>query len=180
MGIIENIARVMRPVLNLSFVKRVRQNHAMEHATIHMLNRQNYILSGRASLGGFVVMGDVPTEKIEAAASEALSRLKRGQRHLAVHPNCGTNLVTAGLLSTSIAALGFMGTDRRRAWERFPVVMLFMMVATLYATPIGMVVQEHITTEGDPENMTIVQVKRGEMRLPFRSTPLVVHNVMTK
>ncbi|MEM9952092.1 MAG: DUF6391 domain-containing protein [Chloroflexota bacterium] len=180
MAIIKSIATLLRPILNIPVVKRVRQNHAFEHATIHMLNRQNYILSGRASLGGFVVMGDVPTAKIEAAAQEALNRLRRGQRQLAMHPNCGTNLVTAGVLSTSIAAMGFMGTDRRRAWERFPVVMLLMMIAALYSTPIGMLVQEHITTEGNPEDMQIVRVKRGEMKVPFRQKPIVVHNIMTK
>ncbi|MEL6310351.1 MAG: DUF6391 domain-containing protein, partial [Chloroflexota bacterium] len=174
------IARVLRPVLELPLVKRVRQNHGLEHATIHMLNRQNYVLSGRASLGGFVIMGDVPTEKIEKAATDALSRLRKGQRQLAIHPNCGTNLVTAGLMSTSIAAVGFMGTDRRRAWERFPFVMVFMMLASLYATPVGMVVQEHITTDGNPGDMQIVRVKKGEMRLPFRSKPIVVHTITTK
>ncbi|MEL6407743.1 MAG: DUF6391 domain-containing protein [Chloroflexota bacterium] len=180
MAIVEGIARVLRPVLELPLVKRVRQNHGLEHATIHMLNRQNYVLSGRASLGGFVIMGDVPTEKIEKAATDALSRLRKGQRQLAIHPNCGTNLVTAGLMSTSIAAVGFMGTDRRRAWERFPFVMVFMMLASLYATPVGMVVQEHITTDGNPGDMQIVRVKKGEMRLPFRSKPIVVHTITTK
>lgn len=180
MGIIEGIAQILRPVLNMPVVKRVRQNHALEHATIHILNRQNYILSGRASYGGYVVMGDVATEKIKDAAQDALSRLKNGQKHLALHPNCGTNLVTAGLMFTSIAAVGFMGTDRKRAWERFPLVMVFMMVAALYSTPIGMVVQEHITTESDPENIEIIQIKRSEMTLPFRSKPIIVHNIVTK
>src|SRR5690606_8299316 len=115
MGIVQTIAVILRLILEFPLVKRVRQNHAFELAAIHMLNRQNYILSGRASLGGFVVMGDVPTPQIEAAAAEALSRLKRGQKQLALHPNCGTNLVTAGIISTSIAAVGFMGTNRKRA-----------------------------------------------------------------
>lgn len=180
MGIISAIATVLSPLLELAPVKRVRRNHAFEHATIHMLNRQNYILSGRASLGGFVVIGNVPTAKIEAAAEDALSRLKRGQKQLALHPNCGTNLVTSSIISTGIAVIGFMGTDRKRAWERFPIVMIFMMIAALYSTPIGMTVQEHITTDGNPGDMEIVRIKRGEMRLPFRSKPIVVHNIMTK
>ncbi|MGB7338793.1 MAG: DUF6391 domain-containing protein [Phototrophicaceae bacterium] len=180
MGVIKSLATILRPLLNMPMIKRVRRNHAFEHATIHMLNRQNYILSGRASLGGFVVMGDVPTEKVEVAAEEALSRLQRGQRQLALHPNCGTNLVTAGVLSTSIAALGFTGTNRKSAWDRFPIVMVLMMIAALYSTPIGMVVQEHITTEGDPGNLQIVRIKRGEMKVPFRANPIVIHNIMTK
>src|SRR5690606_14653550 len=109
-----------------------------------------------------------------------LSRLRKGQKQLALHPNCGTNLVTGGLISTMVAALGFMGTNRKSAWERFPVIMLAMMASAIYATPIGMVVQEHITTEGDPGDMQLVRVKRGEMKIPFRSKPVVVHNIMTK
>lgn len=180
MGFISSIAIILRPILEFPLIKRVRQNHAYEHATIHMLNRQNYILSGRASLGGFVVMGDVPTEKVTAAAEEALSRLKKGQKQWALHPNCGTNLVTAGMMSTTIAAVGFVGTNRKSAWERFPIIMLAMMITALYSTPIGMVVQEHITTEGNPGDMQLVHVKRGEMKMPFRSKPIVVHNIMTK
>jgi hypothetical protein len=178
--LIESIAKVLSPVLESSFIKRVRRNHGLEHATIHMLNRQNYILSGRASAGGYIVIGDVPSEKIEAAAQDALARLKRGQAQLAVHPNCGTNLVTTGMLTTSIAALGFMGTNRRSAWERFPLVLLLMMGAALYSLPIGMSVQQHITTTGDMGEMEIIAVKKSEMRVPFQKKALVVHKIVTK
>jgi len=177
---IEFIAKLISPLLESSYVKRIRRNHALEHATIHMLNRQNYILSGRASSSGYIVMGDVPSEKIEAAARDALARLKRGQAQLAVHPNCGTNLVTTGVITTSIAALGFMGTNRRSAWERFPLVMIMMMGAALYSLPIGMSVQEHITTTSDMGDLEIITVKKSETRFPFQKTPLVVHNIITR
>jgi hypothetical protein len=177
---IKQIAHLLTPILENPLVKRIRRNHGLEHATIHMLNRQNYILSGRASAGGFVIIGDVPTDKVEAAATEALNRLRNGHSQLAIHPNCGTNLVTAGLLTTSIAAVGFTNTNRKSAWERFPVVLLMMMMAALYSQPIGMVVQEHITTAGDPGNMDVIGVKRSEMRLPFRKEAIPVHHVMTR
>jgi len=176
---IKAIARLLTPILNHALILRMRRNHGLEHATIHMLNRQNYVLSGRASSGGFVIMGDVPTGKVEAAAREALARMQGGQARLALHPDCGTNLVTAGLLTTSIGALGFMGTRKRQAWERFPIVMVLMMLASLYSLPIGMQVQAHITTSGDPGATEIVGVKRSEIDVPFRK-PLVVHTVMTR
>ena len=50
-----------------------------------------------------MLLGDVPTEQVESAVREALQRLKAGERGLAVHPNCGTNLATTGLLATSLA-----------------------------------------------------------------------------
>jgi len=177
---IKMLARLLSPLLENPFIKRVRRNHGLEHATIHMLNRQNYVLSGRASSGGFVVIGEVPTEKLESAAYDALNRLRKGQSQLAIHPNCGTNLVTAGMLTTSIAAVGFTNTNRKSAWERFPFVLVLMMLAALYSQPLGMVVQEYITTEGDPGDMEIVGIKRSEMRFPFRQQAIAVHHVMTR
>ena len=177
---IKSIARILSPVLENSIIKRVRINHGLEHATINLLNRQHYILSGRASVGGFVVIGDVPTDKLEKAAHDALGLMRHGQVHLAVHPHCGTNLVTTGLLTTAVAAMGFIGTSRRRAWERFPLVMILMMFAALYSQPLGLTVQEHITTSGEVGDMEIIMIKRNEMRLPFRDKPVVVHNIVTR
>jgi len=180
MGIIETIARFLRPILESAPVKRVRRNHGLEHATIHMLNRQRYNLSGRAGAGGFLIFGDVPTDKVERAARDALSRLRNGQSDLAIHPNCGTNLVTSGLLTTSVAALGFAGTNRKRAWERFPIVLVIMMITVLYSQPIGMVVQKHITTSGEPGELDIIEVTKSKMSLPFRNQPMIVHNISTR
>lgn len=178
--LIETLAKLLSPLLENPFIKRIRRNHGLEHATIHLLNRQNYILSGRASVSGYIVVGDVASEKIESAARDALARLKRGQKQLAIHPNCGTNLVTTGLMTTSIGALGFMGTSRRSAWGRFPLIMILMMGAALYSLPVGMTVQEHITTTGDMGDLEIVGVKKSEMRLPFQKKPLVIHQIITR
>jgi hypothetical protein len=177
---IEFIAKLISPLLENSYIKRIRRNHGLEHATIHMLNRQNFILSGRASSAGYIVMGDVPSDKLEAAAHDALARLKRGQTDLAIHPNCGTNLVTTGLMTTSIAAMGFMGTNRRSAWERFPLIMLVMMGAALYSLPVGMSVQKYITTTGEMGNLEIITIKKSETRLPFQKKPVVIHNIVTR
>jgi hypothetical protein len=179
MQIIAALAGLLRPVLENPLVKRVRRNHALEHATIHMLNRQQYILSGIASAGGYTIYGEVPSEKVEQAAHEALKRLRSGQAQLALHPHCGTNLVTGGLLMTTIGALGFAGTKRSSLLDRFPIVLLFMMLASLYSLPLGMAVQQHITTESDPGDMQLITVRRSEMALPFRK-PITVHVVLTR
>lgn len=180
MPVIKAIASILSPMLEMSYVKRVRRNHGLEHATIHMLSRYNLTLSGRANASGFVVVGNASTEQVEKAAHEALTRLRNGQAKLALHPNCGTNLVTTGLLMTTIAALGFSGTNNRRMRDRFPIVMLAMMVAAFYSLPIGMAVQEHITTAGDPGDLEIVGVKRREISLPLREDKMVIHRVVTR
>lgn len=180
MFIIKAIATLMRPILEFSYVKHVRRNHGLEHATIHMMSRHRVQLSGRADAGGFVVVGNATTEQVEKAAQDALLRLRNGHANLALHPNCGTNLITSGILTTTVAAFGFTGTNRRRAWERFPFVMIAMMVVALYSLPIGMEVQRHITTAGDPGDLEIVGVKRSEWNLPMRNKAVVVHRVITR
>lgn len=175
---IETIARLARPILQSGTIRKTRRNHALEHATIHLLPQ--YRLSGRSDSGGFLVFGDVPTERLETASQTALKRMQNGHAHLAVHPNCGTNLVTTAFLATLVSLLGFAGSNRQGAWLRFPYVMVGMMGVVIYSLPLGMSLQRHITTEGDPGDMEIVSITRREMRLPLRAKPLIVHHVLTR
>jgi hypothetical protein len=177
---LKTLAQWARPVLEAPLILETRRNHGLEHATIHVLSRGRYRLSGRSDERGFVLIGQVPTPAVESAVQEALRRMKGGEHRLAVHPNCGTNLVTAGVLTGLIGAVGFGGTTRRGAFARLPWVMGLLMAAVLYSVPLGMALQTHFTTEGDPGDLQLVSVKRSEWRLPFRSTPLVIHRVETR
>lgn len=180
MPVIEWIAGLLRPVLNSPYILRVRRNHGLEHATIHMLNRQRYTLSGRSGGAGFVIYGDVPTDKLQAAVEEALNRFSKGQKQWAVHPNCGTNLVTTGFLATAVGAIGFTNISKKSAWDRFPLVMLAIMGVVLYSTPIGMSLQKHITTTGDMGATELISVTRQEARFPLTGAKTVVHHVITR
>lgn len=172
------LAVLLAPVLNFSPVLQVRRNHGLEHGTVHMLNRQRYTLSGISSSMGFLLVGDVPTEKVTRAVEEALRRFGKGEKTLAVHPNCGTNLVVTGLLMTGIGALGFVGTSRRQAWERFSTVMAVTTLAAMVSLPLGMKIQEHFTTSGDMGDLALVNVERHELTLGNRK--LVIHSVETR
>jgi hypothetical protein len=79
---------------DLLFSRRIRQNHALEHATITILSGMVSTLnvSARSSSDGFVIFGDVDLGLLRRALDEALTRLKAGEAELAIHPNCGTNL----------------------------------------------------------------------------------------
>lgn len=173
---LEQFAETARPVLNFPYVRRTRRNHGLEHATIHVLKK--YRLSGRSDDGGFVILGEVPTADVESAVAEALRRMKGGEHSLAVHPNCGTNLLTTGFLTSMVGIVGLGGRSRADSFNRLPYVMLLMMGAVLYSQPLGMNLQKYITTEGDPGDMEVLSVKRSEMRLPF-GDPVVVHRVNT-
>lgn len=177
---LKQLAQLARPILNAPLILETRRNHGLEHATIHVLSRGRYRLSGRSDERGFVLIGQVPTPAVESAVREALRRMKGGEHRLAVHPNCGTNLVTAGVLTGVIGALGVGGTTRRGAFQRLPWIMPLLMIAILYSVPLGMALQTHFTTEGDPGDMELVSVKRWEFKLPFWSKSLVIHRVHTR
>ena len=57
MNPMERLAEYAEPVTRHPYILRVRRNHGLEHATIHLLNRQNYQLSGRSSDSGFILVG---------------------------------------------------------------------------------------------------------------------------
>lgn len=179
MSPMEQLAERAAPLLLHPSILSIRRNHGLEHATIHILNRRRYKLSGRSSGSGFVLLGDVPTEQVEHAVREALQRMKAGEHQLAIHPNCGTNLATAGFLATTVAFLGFAGRGWRKCWERFPTMMILMMAAALLSTPLGMSLQQHFTTEGDIGDLELVSVTRDTLKLPFNGQQLTVHRIVT-
>src|SRR5258708_39874797 len=91
---------------NMFFGRRIRQNHALEHATITILSGMvpDLRVSARSRSSGFIILGDVDLGQLRRALDEALRRLQAGEAELAIHPNCATNLVggisliTAGIL----------------------------------------------------------------------------------
>jgi hypothetical protein len=178
---IESIARTARPVLEFPIIRRTRRNHALEHATIHMLTRRmgRLAMSGRSTDGGFVLFGAVDTSDVEEAAEEALRRMQKGEQSLALHPNCGTNLVTAGTLTTLAGVVG-LRSGRTLTPDRLTWTMLLMVLSIIVSQPLGMSLQKHITTKGEPGNLEIVGVTRREIKLPFSGAQVVVHNVYTR
>jgi hypothetical protein len=181
-SIIAQLAEVAKPLLRLPVVLRTRRNHALEHATIHVLSRRvrNLAMSGRSDPNGFVLVGDVPTESVEQAVSDALIRMKKGESQLAVHPNCGTNLVTAGALTTLAAYIGTRGMKRGMNADRAAGTMTLMMLALMVAPPLGMSLQKHFTTEGEPGDLEVVSVERSERTVPFFETTMTLHTVRTR
>lgn len=180
MNLILSLAEYAEPLLKSPYILRTRRNHGLEHATIHILSRGNYKLSGRSSDHGFIIYGVVPTEAVENAVKEALQRMGSGESKLAVHPNCGTNLVTAGFAATALAWLGFAGGGWRRGWERFPTMVVAMMAVLLFSQPLGMSLQRHITTEGDLGDLRLLSVERETLTLPIVGQQLTVHRVLTQ
>jgi len=180
--VIEQFAEQAQPILNLPVIRRTRRNHGLEHATITILASRIKPLSmaGRSDGGGFLLFGEVSTEQVQSAVNEALRRMKHGERSLAVHPNCGTNLVTTSFVASIAAMLGMVGA-RRSGWlNRLPLVMSFVSIALLLSQPLGMSLQRHITTDGDPADLEVLEITRREVQMPLREGTMTVHRVNTR
>ncbi|MGH2493250.1 MAG: DUF6391 domain-containing protein [Ktedonobacteraceae bacterium] len=136
----------------------VKQNHALEHATIVLLSKKypDVRLAGISFAAGFFVFGELPTESIYPAAQEALNLLRTTSPELAVHERCGTNLAVTGLL-TGFSAMTV--ARMRRPYGSFNNVVLATTAALILSRPLGLTVQRHVTTQTPNASMTILGVK---------------------
>ena len=151
-------------ILNWGPFSRVRRNHALEHATLQVLAEKNPRLrmAGYSDPKGFWLVGEIETSEVEEGVRQALDRLKGGEHNLAIHPNCGTNLVTTGFLAGAFAWLGMVGAGRssRDRIERLPLVISLVTLGMLVSQPLGPLMQAHVTTSAATQGMEIVKVER--------------------
>ncbi len=163
-------------------ISRIRRNHGLEHATIHVMTEKykGFSAQGNSDHRGFSlnVFGNISDEQVEAAVLEARERLRNGEHHLAVHPNCGTVLVTTAALSTVAVQLAF-GMDSLRGdndsnnklvsiFNTGPLAVLMAVLAIIVSRPLGMKLQTNYTTDGRIGNMEIVRVKKVQPSIVTR------------
>jgi hypothetical protein len=157
-------------LLDLPLILETRRNHALEHATLHVLARTHKIsMAGHSNPTGFFLLGDLQLEDIATASTEALTRLKAGESGLAVHEGCGTNLATAAALSATFAWAPLRGAKSTR-WRLLliPLAVTFAAFGYWLSKPLGPWLQKYVTTEADLGNMqitNIVFVRKGLHRI---------------
>ncbi len=165
------------PLENVPIVSIVRRNHGIEHATVSLLTarRADRRIVARSDTRGFIIFGDIETDELELAVEEALRRLQAGDAHLAVHPNCGTNFVTSGLLAglaawavTALSAASDRPSEdrKRSAWEALPSAFTAATLALFAAQPLGRTLQEFVTTSAQVQGVRLGRVTRRE-DVPF-------------
>jgi len=148
-------------LLDLPLILETRRNHALEHATLHVLARTHKIsMAGHSNPTGFFLLGDLPLEEITTAANEALTRLRAGESGLAVHEGCGTNMATTAVLSATFAWAPLRGA-RSTFWRisLIPLAVVFAAFGYLLSRPLGPWLQKYVTTEADMGNMQIVDIR---------------------
>lgn len=160
-------------LLDLPLILETRRNHALEHATLHVLARSyRTSMAGHSNPTGFFLLGDLNTEDVRIAVTEAYERLNAGESGLAVHPGCGTNIATSALLAATFAWAPLRGAKSTfwRIWL-IPLAIVFAVFGYFLSKPLGPWLQANITTEADLGNMQIMEV------VPVRKG---LHRVITK
>jgi Domain of unknown function (DUF6391) len=168
--------RMTNSILDLPFVGQTRRNHALEHATLHVLARihPGKPMAGHSNPTGYFILGNVPVEDVKAAAAEALNRLQAGERELAIHPGCGTNVATSMLLGATFG--WFVMRGARSTFGRIlrlPFAFGFAVMGLAISRPLGPVLQQKVTTDANVGNLRVVEVRES---MKGRVT---AHRVMT-
>ena len=142
---------------------RIRRNHGLEHAVIHVLSARfpHTGLAGHSTAFGFRLVGDVETAAVQQAVEEALSRLRAGEGGLTVHPFCGTNFATAGLFAGLFAGLSMWLTERRSQdlFERLALAISSATLGVMLGFPLGVRLQANVTTSAEVQNLRLVEIR---------------------
>ncbi len=169
--------RMSNSILDLPFILETRRNHALEHATLHVLaeTHPNQSMAGHSNPTGFFILGDLPTEDVRSAAAQALTRLRTGESELAIHPGCGTNIATTALVAGTLAWLTMRGAKSTLGRIiRIPFAVAFALLGALVSRPLGPIIQQKITTDAETGNLQIVEVR------PSLRGRVTAHRIITK
>lgn len=164
-----------------TIISRIRRNHGLEHATIHVLSEKhrNFSAQGNSDHGGFNlnIYGNITEDEVFDAVKEAYQRMKGGEHQLAVHPNCGTVLLTTATMAT-LTAIGTFSLEQMRQKESklnfsvlvnaLPATILAVVMALIVSRPVGVQLQARYTVEGDLQNMQLAGLKKVNPSLVTR------------
>jgi hypothetical protein len=162
--------------LALPFVLDTRRNHALEHATLHVLADKfpGKPMAGHSNPTGFFILGNLPTQDVKSAVTQALTRLRAGESDLAIHAGCGTNLATSALMAGTFAWFVLRGARSTFGrLLRLPLAMGFGLIGFALSQPLGPVIQARITTDAEMGNLQVVDVR------PALKGRMQAHRVLT-
>ena len=167
-------------------IKQIQRNHALEHATVHILSnlQPGLRLMGRTDYRGFWLYGRIDTHLVRQAVSEGLLRLQNDESWLAVHPKCGTNIAVAALVASAAVytaqALAERGAEPSehgrsagRSWlGKAATAAISLGSAMALAQPLGLLAQQHITTAPDLDGVSLRDISRQD------AGGMVIHRVL--
>jgi hypothetical protein len=138
--------------------KRLRQNHALEHATIAILQQYDprARIIARSTSRGFRLYGTARSDEVRMAVDEALSRLRGGESQLAIADRCGTTVAVGVLVGTLGLWLNeFMRSPR----QKIALGIATSLAIAISSQPVGLLAQRHITTDARLEGLQVRDVR---------------------
>lgn len=136
--------------------KKARKNHALEHATSHVLAERGYYgATGEATASGFSIRGVPDPNLVYDASREALERLKSGESGLAIHRKCGTTVV---IIST-IMSLVFLSILVLAGEINIMSLILALFIAHLTGPVLSPWVQRYVTTDSNVGDLQVMGVE---------------------
>ena len=146
----------------IALLQRIRRNHAIEHATLHMLARSTarVRLLGQSDAGGITFYGDADDAQLRQALDQGLRALQAGAAELAVHPRCGSGVTVTGLLALVPAWVLLTELERRRPSLRVPLALLGLVSAAVLAPPLALTAQACVFTEAEVASARILSLTR--------------------
>lgn len=133
--------------------RHARRNLALGHATVNILRQRSGHsgLVALASPAGFVVRGGASPAMVADAASEALARLRAGERTLAVDPRSAAALLATemGLAAAVVAVLLLTDTSGLAA------AIAGLALVALVGPRLSSVLQRHLTTDAHLGSLAI-------------------------
>jgi hypothetical protein len=152
---VTTLVRAPQSLIQIATSGRVRRNHALEHATVNVLEErygpQN--LAGYATHDGFKIIGAtmMPPEVVYDAAQEGLKRLQAGERRLAVHRRCGTSHLVTNLVFSVL----FLGLLLYFRYFNFLAIVGALLLAQIVGRSLGALAQRSLTTSTDVRDVYI-------------------------
>ncbi|NPV88290.1 hypothetical protein HPY42_02005 [Coprothermobacteraceae bacterium] len=132
---------------------QVRKNHALEHATINLLQADYGLrLSGMSYPDRFVVFGVADPYAVMAAAQRAKQLLGQGRTDLVVHPRCGTTAV----LTAFFFAVLFILLSWILGLFSWINILLAVTLAWAVGSTVSPWVQKHVTTDARVGDLDIL------------------------
>ena len=147
-------------------IAQMRKNHALEHTTINLLESAapEKGFSGWSIHNGFWILGHCDIQTIQETVDLALAKLRNGQKQLAIHPSCGTNLMMSGLLTAIGALVTLRGTKKEsERISRLSSLVLVSGAMLQLSKPLGPWVQANITVDPDMTGISVIGIDTGEI-----------------
>ena len=138
--------------------RRLRQNHALEHATITILQQHDprVRIIARSTSRGFRLYGTAGIEDVRLAVDEAMRRLRGGEHNLAITQRCGTTVAVGVLLGTLGLWLSeFMRSPR----QKVALGIATSLAIAVSSQPVGLLAQRHLTTESELDGLRVRDVR---------------------